>query len=202
MKKRLVLAAALVLLVQQVPVWPYAVLYKEEYYRLYHIHAMQYPDDVIENIYWLEKASRAPFSNPRYALSKIANEEDWEKYQALFMMHLNLKLIEQHLRLGKNWDKMAAYFYDAPWKEQYLSELEQAITCYKAGLTYWEEAKTWAAAANEGKFRFLFLTEVQNWEDERERISTGKLDYEKIITKELARIEGMKQTFLAMNEKT
>jgi hypothetical protein len=97
---------------------------------------------------------------------------------------------------------MVAYFYDAPWKEQYIAELDQSITCYKAGLTYWEDAKIWAAKANEGKSRFLFLTEVQNWEDERERITTGKLNYEKIITKELARVEAMKSTFLAMNEQT
>ena len=71
MKKGLFLAVVLSLMGQVV--WPYAVLYKEEYYRLYHVHAMQFPDDVIENIYWLEKASRAPFCNPRYALSKIAN---------------------------------------------------------------------------------------------------------------------------------
>ena len=40
--------------------------YKEEYYRLYHIHYIQYPDDCMENIYWRERAARADFCNPRY----------------------------------------------------------------------------------------------------------------------------------------
>ena len=36
------------------------------------------------------------------------------------MMHLNLKLVEQHLRLGSKWDKQVAYFYNAPWKNRIL----------------------------------------------------------------------------------
>ncbi|MDR3312433.1 MAG: hypothetical protein LBS64_04820 [Spirochaetaceae bacterium] len=174
------------------PLHPYAVIYKEEYYRLYHIHAQQHPDDAIENIYWLEKAAKVTFCNPKYALVRIENETDWEKYRALFMMHVNLKLIEQHLRLGKNYDKQVAYFYDAPWKDEYLRQLERADTCYRTGLAYWEEALSYFRQANDGKFRFLFLTGVQNWEDERERIATGKLDYARIIQKELARLEQMR----------
>ena len=72
----------------------YLVTFKEQYYRLFHIHYQQYPDDVMENIYYLEKAVKADFANPQYALAKIENEKDWEKYRYLFMMHLNLKLIE------------------------------------------------------------------------------------------------------------
>jgi hypothetical protein len=177
-------------------------MFKEEYYRLYHIHYQQYPDDVIENIYWLEKAVEADFCNPQFALAKIENEDDWEKYRYLFMMHINLKLIEQHLRLGRTWDKEVAHFYDAPWKEEYLRDLEKAELSYRAGFYYWEEAKKWGEKANVGRFRFLFLTDVQAWEDERERIVTGKLNYEKMLTRELTRLENVRQAFLAMDEKT
>jgi hypothetical protein len=174
------------------PAHPYAVIYKEEFYRLFHVHALQHPDDVIENIYWLEKATTAAFCNPRYALTKITDEADWEKYQSLFMMHLNLKLIEQHLRLGKNYDRMVAYFYDAPWKDEYLRELDLAIQCYQTALAYWPEVLEWSAKAADRRFRFLTLTGVQHWEDERERITTGKLDYERIIARQLERLEGMR----------
>ena len=34
-----------------VPLSAYMVKYKEDFYRLYHIHYQQYPDDYIENIY-------------------------------------------------------------------------------------------------------------------------------------------------------
>ena len=71
----------------------YMVKYKEDFYRLYHIHYQQHPDDCIENIYWLEKAAQADFCNPLYADAKIETEKQWEKYRYLFQMHLNLKLI-------------------------------------------------------------------------------------------------------------
>ncbi|MCK7487346.1 MAG: hypothetical protein MZU97_18930 [Bacillus subtilis] len=49
----------------------YPVYFKEQYYRLFHTHYIQYPDDSIENIYWLEQAREADFCNPLYALAKI-----------------------------------------------------------------------------------------------------------------------------------
>ena len=66
----------------------------------------------------------ADFSNPLYAMGKITTDKDWEKYRYLFMMHVNLKLVEQHLRLGVKWDKQVAYFYNAPWKKTESREPE------------------------------------------------------------------------------
>ena len=180
----------------------YAVTFKEQYYKLYHVHYQQYPDDVMENIYWLERAVAADFANPQFALTHIADKKDWEKYRYLFMMHVNLKLIEQHMRLGRTWDKKIAYFYDAPWKEEYLRDLETAESCYRAGLYYWTEAKIWAEKANQSKFKFLYLTGIQNWEDESYRIDRGELNYEKILNRELARLQKVKESFVAMDENT
>ena len=180
----------------------YAITYKEQYYKLYHIHYQQYPDDVMENIYWLERAVAADFANPQYALARITDKTDWEKYRYLFMMHVNLKLIEQHMRLGRTWDKKIAYFYDAPWQDQYIRDLETAESCYRAGLYYWTEAKVWAEKANQKKFKFLHLTDIQNWEDECYRIDTGDLNYETTLKRELKRLEKVKQTFLEMDEHT
>jgi hypothetical protein len=95
-----ILAAAVFFLCQSLPLGAYAVIYKEEFYRLYHVHYQQRPDDVMENIDWLERAVKSDFCNPKFAFTKIGNETEWEKYRYLFMMHLNLKLSEQHLRLG------------------------------------------------------------------------------------------------------
>ncbi len=179
----------------------YMVKFKEDWYRLYHVHYQQYPDDCIENIYWLEKALQADFANPLYARVKISNEKEWEKYRYLFQMHINLKLIEQHLRLGRTYDKKVAYFYDAPWKDEYLRNLEKAVSCYKASLSYWTETLQWAEKANAPGFKFLFMTEMQNWEDERERIKTGELDYGKMLSREISRVEKVKADFLAMESK-
>ncbi len=165
------------------------VKFKEDFYKLYHVHYQQYPDDCLENIYWLEKAVQADFCNPQFISSKLTTEKEWEKYRYLFQMHLNLKLIEQHLRLGRTYDKKAIVFYDAPWKDEYLRNLEKTLSCYKAGLYYWQEAKLWYEKANASSFNFLFLTGYQNWEDERERIFTGELDYQKTLEREIKRVE-------------
>jgi hypothetical protein len=178
----------------------YPVYYKEQYYKLYHIHYVEYPDDSIENIYYLEQATKADFCNPLYALAKIENKRQWARYRALFSMHLNLKLIEQHLILGSKWDKKVAYFYNEPWKRENLESLKTAETCYKAALSYWDGAKALAAEAM--KDRFMNLPEVQFWEDEAFRIDNGKLDYADIINDELARLERVRADFLAMDENT
>ncbi|MCI1209230.1 MAG: hypothetical protein LKF96_07295 [Treponema sp.] len=184
-----------------VPASAYMVKYKEDFYRLYHVHYQQYPDDCIENIYWLEKAVRADFANPLYADAKITSEKQWEKYRYLFMMQLNLKLIEQHLRLGRTYDKQTAYFYDAPWKDEYLADLKKALSCYQAGLVYWQEAQLWAEKANADSFRFLYISDLHYWEDERERIATGDLDYGKILNREITRVQNVIAKFVAMDSK-
>ena len=180
----------------------YMVKYKEDFYKLYHVHYQQYPDDCIENIYWLEKAVEADFCNPLYAMAKIETEKQWEKYRYLFQMHVNLKLIEQHLRLGRIYDKKCVYFYDAPWKDEYLNNLEKTLSCYEAGLYYWQEAKLWFEKANASSFNFLFITELQNWEDERERIKTGELNYEKMLNREIERVKKAIDELLALKSKS
>ena len=185
-------------LLPQKPLNAYFVTYKEQYYRLFHLHYMQYPDDTIENIYWLEKAIKAEFCNPLYALSLIENETQYEKYRYLFMMHVNIKLTEQHLFLGNKWNKRNAYFYNAPWKDQNLESLETAETCFRTALYYWNEALSWMEKLNEKKFRFINLTRIQFWEDEVKRMESGALDYGKTINRELTLLQRVRERFLEM----
>ena len=182
-------------LLPQKPLNAYIVTYKEQYYRLYHMHLIQYPDNSTENIFWLEKAVKADFCNPLYALALIENETQYEKYRYLFMMHLNIKLAEQHLFLGGKWNKRNAYFYNAPWAEQNLHSLETAETCFKTALYYWNEALSWYEKANEKKFRFINLERIQFWEDEASRIEKKTLDYGKTINRELILIQKVREKF-------
>ena len=117
-------------------------------------------------------------------------------------MHLNLKLIEQHLRMARIYDKKAAYFYDAPWKDEYLRNLKQAKSYYQAGYYYWQEAKLWAEKANTSQFNFLYITSLQNWEDERERIVTEQLNYKAILDRELTRLQKVIDDLEAMTQKS
>ena len=180
----------------------YYVQYKEQYYRLYHLHYIQYPDDTMENIYWLEKALKADFANPLYAMALIEDELQWEKYRNLFMLHVHLKIIEQYLYLGNKWNKRNAYFYNAPWKEQNLESLKTAESCFKTALYYWKEALPYVEKLKDRRFRFLNLDRVQYWEDEAWRISENKLNYEKTINRELDLLAKVRQKFEGMDGTT
>jgi len=193
-------AFLLIFITVSLPVNSYFVTYKEQYYRLFHVHYIQYPDDSMENIYWLEQAMKADFANPLYALTLIENETQWEKYRYLFNMHINIKLIEQYLFLGNKWNKRKAYFYNAPWKDQNLESLETAETCYRTALYYWDEALKWYEKANEKRFRWINLQKVQFWEDEVFRIENGTLDYGKTIKRELSSLEKVREKFQAMEK--
>jgi hypothetical protein len=104
--------------------------------------------------------------------------------------------------LGNKWNKRHAYFYNAPWKEQNLESLKTAETCYRTALYYWTAASDWAKKAQEKRFYFIHLPKVQFWEDEALRMGTGELDYEKIINRELALLQKVRERFQAMDEKT
>ncbi|MCL2719981.1 MAG: hypothetical protein FWD47_01405 [Treponema sp.] len=181
-----------------IPVNSYYVTYKEQYYRLFHVHLNQAPDDTMENIYWLERAIAAPFANPLYALAHIENEIQWEKYRYLFNMHLHIKLIEQYMFLGNKWNKRHAYFYNAPFRDQILESLDIAETCYRTALIYWDDVLHWAEKANERRFRWIDLQRVTFWQDEAFRIENGTLNYARTINRELASLQTVRERFQEM----
>lgn len=175
------------------------VMYKEQFYKLFHVHSNQYPDDTMENIYWLEKALKAPFTNALYAFSPVETLEQYEKYKYLFTMHINLKLTEQYLYLANKWNKRHAYFYNAPWKEENLKSLDIAETCFNTALVYWKGAEEWAKKAREKRFRFMKLDRIEFWEDEAFRIvEENTLNYGATIDRELANLRKVREEFLAM----
>ncbi|MGA2545692.1 MAG: hypothetical protein ABSF43_04045 [Rectinemataceae bacterium] len=178
----------------------YPVYYKEQYYRLYHTHYIEYPDDAIENIYWLERAKKADFCNPLYALAKIEDKRHWERYRYLFDMHLDLKLIEQHLALGSKFDKRIAYFFNAPWKDQNLASLMTAETAYETALGYWDDAKNLAKKAM--NMRWVMLGDAEDWMGEAYRIDQGELDFAQIIGKQLMRLRKVRADFEKMDAST
>ena len=198
MKKVFKIISILILLSAALPANGYYVTYKEQYYRLFHVHHNQYPDDTMENIYWLEQAMKADFANPLYALALIENEVQWEKYRYLFNMHIYIKLIEQYMFLGNKWNKRNAYFYNAPWRDQNIESLEIAEGCFRTALYYWDEVLGWAEKANERRFRWIHLEGVQFWEDEAFRIENGTLNYRRTAERELASLQRVRERFEAM----
>ncbi|MFZ4615425.1 MAG: hypothetical protein ACOYM2_04395 [Rectinemataceae bacterium] len=194
-KRMLALACLVAFMASGLNAW--TVYYKEQYYRLWHEHYIQYPDDIIENIAWLERARKAEFCNPLYALAKIDDKKQWERYRYLLDMHLDIKLLQAHLALGSKYDKRVAYFFNAPWKDQNLESLKIAETAYKAALAYWPEIQ--ALAAKAAAMPYVEVEGVAYWADESARIVSGDLDFGTTIARELKRLDKVRAEFMAMD---
>ena len=190
----------LLLAVMAFPLGAYKLIYAEQYYKLFHTHFYRYPEDINENIFYLECALKSSFVNPLNALTPIKTPEEWERYRKLFILHVNLKLVEQYRLLGSKYDKFAAYFYNYPFKDQNLKSLRYAESYYEAALYYWEEARRWAEQI-EQKPWFTF-EKLENWEDELYRMNTGELDYGEFVQADLIRLREVRTAFEAMDEGT
>ncbi len=177
----------------------YKILYAEQFYKLYHRHFYQYPEDYLENIYYLEQALKSDFCNPLNALAVIKNKQDWERYRNLFRMHVSLKLTELYTGLGSKYDKMNAYFFNAPWKRENIESLKIARQSYEYARVYWKETLKWNSNI---KNSWSPLEEIQNWEDESYRIREKKLDYDAIIDKQILRVDQVMEDFLNMDDNT
>jgi hypothetical protein len=199
MKARRALFALLSAAALAAPAYAYRITYAEQFYKLFHEQLTMSTDDIMENIVWLEQALAADFANPLYALARIENGREWQQYRSLFKMHVNLKLVELHLKLASLYDKRVAYFYNAPWKEQNLASLDTAEGLYRKGLYYWQEALSWARKVRPYGIN---LEDIQEWEDEASRIRTGDLDYTRIIAEQLARVDRVRAAFRAMGPGT
>lgn len=198
MKRAIALLLLVVLL--GTPAYAFRILYKEQFYRLYRQNFYQYPERIAENIYWLEQALQADFANPLFALARIEDEVYWERYRHLFMMHVNLKIVELYLAWGAKYNKFVAYFFNYPWQRQNLESLEIAESLFQTALYYWDEALDWSGRAWD--LRRLHLPQIQYWEDENHRIETGTLNYEAIIDRHLQRLDDVRRTFRKMDQST
>lgn len=178
----------------------YNIYYAEQYYKLYHQNFYQYPEDYEENIWYLERALKRPFVNPLNAMATIDNKEEWRRYRALFHLHVNLEMVKQYRLWAAEYDKRVAYFYNQPWKDQNLESLEIAEHYYQTALHYWEQAQIWWARLE--KMPYIHLEEIQYWEDECARITSGDLDYQEIIYEDLQRLHKVREQFESMDENT
>lgn len=172
---------------------------REDYYKFYHSHFIADELDIAENINYLENFFKVNFANPIYAFAKIEHTDEWDKYKALFNMHVSLKLVSLYLEYGDRYFKHEAYFFNSPWKDINLKGLDKAQAIFNDALYYWGRAKEYSAQASVKKFKFLILEDIQYWEDENYRIANKDLDYEKIIQKHIYQIEEVRKKFQNMH---
>lgn len=193
---------ALIIFTFTTSLYSYDIKYLEGFYSLYVENFYQYPKDVNRNIYYLKSSLQADFRNPLYAIAKIENKIQWEKYRYLMYMHINLKLVDSFLQLAKGLDKREAYFYNAPWKEYNIKSLNEAELYYMEAKIHWVDALEWSSKAADDEFMFLYIEDIITFEDESQMIQTGELDYNKIIDKHLKRLNKVRDKFKAMDENT
>ena len=198
--KKITAVAALLLLIPVTDVFSYKLLYAEQFYKLYHSHYIQYPEDSAENIYYLETSLKRPFVNPLNALGVIKNESEWERYRLLFTMHVNLKLIEQYRLLAVKYDKFDAYFYNYPFKQENLKSLQMAELYYNDALYYWDKVLEQIEQIDE--LKYMYIEGLEYWEDELFRIRSGELDYNEFINDDLTRLNEVRAAFEAMTPDT
>jgi hypothetical protein len=199
-KKILIILAALMFAGPLTGAFSYKILYAEQFYRLYHSHYIQYPEDSAENIYYLENALKRPFVNPLNAIGLIKNEKEWERYRNLFTLHVNLKLIEQYRLLAVKFDKFDAYFFNYPWKQENLKSLQMAELYYKDALYYWDRVLEQVKTLEE--LPYLYIEGIEYWEEELLRIKSGDLDYQEFIGNDLSRLYEVRKKFEAMTPET
>ncbi|WGK70363.1 hypothetical protein P0082_05745 [Candidatus Haliotispira prima] len=180
----------------------YRYAYAEQYYKLYRRNLYHYPEDIMGNINYLLAARSSPFVNPLNALAKIEDEKDWKYYQALFVMHVNLLLVKEHMNLADRFDKYNAYFYNAPWKKSNLDSLDKAESYYRMALSFWPEVLRWAQEAGKPEYRWLEPHGVAAWMTELANINDKTIDYQAIIRRDLDRLVQVRTRFQAMDENT
>ncbi len=196
MKKLLMLFFVIILCT--LPLSAYRILYAEQFYKLYHQNFYTYPEDVKENIWYLEQALKNDFVNPLYALAKINNREEHTRYRLLFKLHINLHLVIQWRSYGSLYDKRTAYYYNAPWRDQNLKSLDIAESCYNAALYYWDQSLKISEELKENPY--VFLEKIQHWEDDFYKIKSGELDQNKFINIDLNRLKKVREEFEAMDK--
>lgn len=162
----------------------YVPRYFEDFYDLYHLPHHYNVPETKESIYFLAASLSTRFRHPRNALCKIETPEDDYKYRNLMHMHVNLLIMRMFLRLGSLYDKRHLYFHDLDHADDLEISFRIAQGYYMQAKPFWENAKRFAAAADEIKKEL----DLPAMEDERYKILNGRLDFDRIIALHLAKV--------------
>ncbi|MCB1188883.1 MAG: hypothetical protein H7A23_05830 [Leptospiraceae bacterium] len=170
----------------------------EDFYQLYGLTQHYNENELRKDIYFLKIGLRKKFRHPRNALCHIKNEKTYYKYRNLMFMHINLRIMRAYMRLASKYDKRHLYFYNLDFAHELKNSFKIANDFYNAALPYWKESKKYAENADQ----IVEEIDLGTIETERFEIMNKKLDFERIITDHLLRLDKKRQTvdeFLAKN---
>lgn len=157
----------------------------EDYYQLYGLKLYYGENKLRKNIYLLKTGLRSRFRHPKYALCRVKSEKGYHKYRLLLTMHLNMQIMRSYLRIGSLYDKRHLYFHNLDFAHELKKSFQTAISFYKQAKPYWQKAYKLAMEANE----IPIDLDIGTVESERYEISSGKLNYQRIIDNHIFKAE-------------
>ena len=169
--------------------WQTVPHYVEDYYLLYGMQQYYDENSLRANISRMEAALNTKFRHPSEALVKVQTEEEYKKYKDLMLMHINMLIMRDIMKIAVRYDKQQIYFYNLDYAQVISDSLDEADKIYDQALPYWKEAKRYAESAS----KYKITTELSYMESERFSIVKGDTDFQKIIGNHRSRIQKKKQ---------
>ena len=105
-------------------------------------------------------------------------------------MHINLMIMKSYLHIGSLYDKRHLYFYNLDFADELKASFAEAEKSYIEAFPYWKKAREYAEKAG----AYNFDLDLGPMETTRFEIQTGKLDYDKIISKHIAAVKDKQKT--------
>ena len=166
----------------------------EDFYRLYYLPQTPKNEDLLGNLYWMQRAAQAPFASPIEALTVPTTPGQYERYRVLIRLHLNYLMAETCFQLAARFDKHDPRFFNRPYSNEILKSLEIARFYYESGRNYWNELLTLRQKLDAGPQE---RTELTFAEEIPGRIDDGQLDLNRVFERQTAKLERTRQFFLS-----
>lgn len=163
--------------------------YLEDFYELYGLKQYYNENSLRKNIERMKIALTCKFRHPSESLAKTDSEKEYQKYRHMMFMHINMLLLRDHLTIAGLYDKHQMKYYNLDFAKDISESIEIAEKFYRDAIPYWKEAVKHAKAAS----RIKITTDLGYMENERYRIISGDLDYDKIINGFLRKTAQKKQ---------
>ena len=123
------------------------IYYCEDYYDLYARRNYYNQDEICLNILFMQGALKSPWRPAYRALLPLHTEQEQKKYRDLIRMHLNLRILQDYLYLGRLYDMQDLYFYHRDFTDDLVKSLQFAEYYYGIAAGYWIEVKRHAVDA-------------------------------------------------------
>ena len=163
--------------------------YLEDFYELYGMKEYYDENSLRKNIERLKLGLEAKFRHPSESLVVTESDEEYLKYRNLMIMHLNLLIMRDQMKIAARYDRHKPKFYDRDFAREITESMDMAKKFYEEALPYWKEAVKYAKNAS----RIKITTRLSFMESERFSIISTETDFDKIIKGHMKKIDEKKK---------